>query len=82
MNDQRVGAAFRAVRLRRGLRQIDLAALAGVSAAVVSALEQGRIGRITVDAIRAVARPLDMQVDVVTSWHGPELDEILNQRRE
>jgi len=31
MDDQRVGALLRVLRIRRGLRQVDVAALAGVS---------------------------------------------------
>ena len=40
MQDARLGAIFRAVRIRRGWRQIDVATRARVSRAEVSLIEQ------------------------------------------
>lgn len=80
MSDQRVGAAFRAVRIRRGWRQIDVAAPAGVSRAQVSLIERGHIGSVTVDALRRVAAVLDIRIDVIARWRGGELDRLLNAR--
>jgi transcriptional regulator with XRE-family HTH domain len=45
MDDIRVGAAFRAVRIRRGWRQQDVADRAGVSRALISLIERGKSGR-------------------------------------
>jgi transcriptional regulator with XRE-family HTH domain len=80
VSDQRVGAAFRAVRLRRGWRQIDVASRAGVSASLVSALERGHLAKTTVDLIRRVGDVLEVRIDVVPRWRGPELDRLLNAR--
>ena len=64
MDDLRVGAAFRAVRVRRRWRQSDVAARAGVSRAFVSLLERGHLDRVSLATLRQVARTLDIRVDL------------------
>ncbi len=78
VSDQRVGAAFRAVRLRRNLRQQDVAARGNVSRALVSLIERGHVGELSVDTVRRVAAVLDMRIDLVARWRGGELDRLLN----
>lgn len=80
MEDSRVGAALRAVRLNKKWRQQDVANRAGVSPATVSNLERGRIGRVQLDTLRRVAAALDIRVDVIARWRGGELDRLLNRR--
>lgn len=80
MDDQRVGAAIRAVRLRRRLRQVDLAASAGVSRMTISRLERGHFGSVTVDTVRAVAKALDIRIDLSARWRAGDLDRLLNAR--
>jgi len=65
MDDQRVGAVFRAVRMRRGLRQIDLARLADVSHQTISRVEHGHLDALSLRVLRAVARVLEVRVEVV-----------------
>lgn len=78
MSDQRVGAAFRAVRIRKGWRQVDVAARAGVSRAQISIIERGHIGGVSVDGLRRAAAVLDVRIDLVARWRGGELDRLLN----
>lgn len=80
VDDARVGAAFRAIRLRRGLRQVDVAGQASVSRGLVSLIERGRVDVVTVRALRQVAKVLDIRVDVVARWRAGELDRLLNAR--
>ncbi len=80
MEDQRFGAAIRGVRLRRGLRQADLASLAGASQATVSRIERGHLGSSSVDLVRAVARTLDIRVELLARWRAGDLDRLLNAR--
>jgi transcriptional regulator with XRE-family HTH domain len=76
----RIGAALRAVRVRRRWRQSDVAARAGVSRATVSLAERGHIGRMPLETIRRVAQVLDVRVDLVARWRGGELHRLLNAR--
>ncbi|HUR16859.1 MAG TPA: helix-turn-helix transcriptional regulator [Candidatus Limnocylindrales bacterium] len=78
MNDQRIGAAFRAVRVRRGWRQSDVATRAGVSAGVVSLIERGHLPHVSTLAFRAVASELEIRADIVLSLPHGELDRLLN----
>jgi transcriptional regulator with XRE-family HTH domain len=78
MQDIRVGAAFRAVRLRRGWSQADVAVRVGVSRSFVSLLERGHFGRVSLDTIRRVASALDIRIDLIARWRGGELDRLLN----
>lgn len=80
MDDSRVGAAFRAVRIRRKLRQKDVADRAGVSASVISDIERGHVGGLALDTLRRLAGALDIRIDVVARWRGGELDRLLNHR--
>jgi len=80
MDDMRVGAAFRAVRLRRRWRQQDVADRAGVARTLVSDLERGHFGSVPLVRIRALAAALDIRVDLLTRWRGGELARLLNAR--
>ena len=78
VDDGRFGAAIRAVRQRRGWRQSDLGARAGVSGSTISRLERGHPGSFSLDTLRAVARALDIRVDLVPRWRAGDLDRLLN----
>jgi len=80
MNDQRVGAAFRVVRIRRGWRQSDVASRARVSPSLISLVERGHTGALTLDSLRRVAATLDIRLDVLPRWRGGDLDRLLNSR--
>jgi DNA-binding Xre family transcriptional regulator len=80
MDDIRVGSAIRAVRLRRGLRQCDVAAAAGLSQSTVSLVELGRFETLTLGTIRAVGRPLDVWIHFESRWGGAELPRLLDER--
>lgn len=80
MDDQRVGSALRAVRMRRRFRQSDLGALAGVSRTTILRLERGHIGSLTVDTLRRVAGALDVRIDLTARWRAADLDRLLNAR--
>jgi transcriptional regulator with XRE-family HTH domain len=80
MDDQRLGSTIRAVRVRRGWRQSDLAAKARVSPATISRLERGHPGSLTLDIIRRVASALDVRVDLVPRWRAGDLDRLLNAK--
>jgi transcriptional regulator with XRE-family HTH domain len=82
VSDLRVGAAFRAVRLRRNWRQLDVAVRAGVSDSLISEIERGHLTRTTIESIRRIGDVLEIRVDVSTRWRGGDLDRVMNIRHQ
>ena len=80
MDDFRLAAAIRQIRMSRGWRQVDLAERSGTSQAAVSRVERGRLGTLSVARIRAIGAALDIRVDIAPRWRGGELDRLLNRR--
>lgn len=78
MDDMRVGAAFRAVRLRRGWSQSEVATRAGVSHGLVSLVERGHLESVSLATLRRIGRVLDIRIDIVARWRGGALDRMLN----
>lgn len=78
MEDGRLAAALRRVRVRAGLRQVDVARRAGISQTSVSEHERGHLGRTSLDTLRRHAAALDIRLDLVPRWRGPDLDRLLN----
>lgn len=73
MTDQQVGAIIRAVRRRRGWRQSDVAARAGVHQAWVSLAERGHLDQLRVWVVRAICAALDIRLPFSPSWRGADL---------
>lgn len=80
MDDQRVGAGLRAIRLRRGLTQGEVAIAAGVPRSVVGRVEHGRLGGVGVRVLRSIAAALDGSLDLWIRWHGGDLFRLVNAR--
>lgn len=78
MDDVRLGRAFRAVRIRRGWRQRDVADRAGVHRSTISLIERGRCAQLTHDVLRRVGTALEIRVSVHASWRGGDLDRLIN----
>jgi transcriptional regulator with XRE-family HTH domain len=76
MDDVRLGLAFRAVRRRRGWRQVDLAGAAGISQSSVCRLERGRVAALRPDTTRRIAVALGVRLDLEARWRGGELDRL------
>jgi transcriptional regulator with XRE-family HTH domain len=78
MDTVRFGRQVRALRRRRGWRQIDLAVSARTSRATVSRVELGRAGEVSLAAIETIARALSARVELAVSWNGEGLDRLLD----
>ncbi|HEY6608136.1 MAG TPA: helix-turn-helix transcriptional regulator [Candidatus Limnocylindria bacterium] len=79
MEDQRVGRSILVLRQRRGWRQVDLAARAGVSQSAISDIERGRVDRYTLATVRGVLRALDGWARLDVQWAGRgDLDRLLD----
>jgi transcriptional regulator with XRE-family HTH domain len=79
MHEARVGRIAHAVRRRLRLRQADVAARAGVDRSTVSLLERGEGQRLTLATIRRCLDAIDVHLEMRASWHGPELDRLLDE---
>jgi transcriptional regulator with XRE-family HTH domain len=80
MDDQRLGALLRAVRVRRRLRQEDVAAAARVDRSWVSRIERGHLRDVSTGRLRAIAGVLEVGIEIVPSWRGGEVARIVNER--
>lgn len=79
MDDQRVGASLRAIRIRRRLRQTDVSSGAGIPRRVAILIESGRLEQVRFGDIRAYARALGARFDGSILWQGADLDRMLNR---
>jgi len=75
----RVGRSLRALRIRRGWRQSDLAAASGVARSVVSRLELGALASTRLTSVESVCTALGADLDLRVRWHGEALDRLLDQ---
>ena len=70
MEDLGVAALFRAVRLRRGWRQEDVALRTSVDQTTVSLIERGLFGHLTLAKLRQVASVLEVHLPLEPRWRG------------
>jgi transcriptional regulator with XRE-family HTH domain len=81
VDDVRVGQWVRSERRRKGLRQADVARLAGVSSQTVLTVEHGRLAHLSLHAIRAVARAVAIELPFgPRSIHGRTIDRQVDSR--
>ncbi len=78
MDGVRIGRIFRAVRIRRGWRQQDLARVARVSVATIRRIEHSQGARLVLATLLQVAVALEIRMDVRAGWRGGDLDRMLN----
>lgn len=80
MDDVRVGRLLRALRRRRGLRQLDVARAAGVSQGAVSLIERGHLSTLSIRAVRSVFAAVDARFEPLVTWRGGAVDRLLDER--
>lgn len=80
MDRVRIGSALRRLRLRVGLRQVDVAQAAGVSQSLVSKIECGYADEATIPTLERVFAVVGASVDVDIRWRGGALDRLLDSR--
>jgi len=79
MDALRVGRSLRALRLRRHLRQADVATRAGISRAQYGRIERGEIRGISVASLHAAVDALGASLELRVRWHGEGLDRLLDE---
>jgi transcriptional regulator with XRE-family HTH domain len=80
MDDQRIGSALRAIRIRQRKTQEEVAAIAEVSRFVVARIEHGRFADMPLGKTRAVASALGARLDLSVRWQGGDLGRLVNAR--
>jgi transcriptional regulator with XRE-family HTH domain len=75
----RVGAALRALRLKRRWTQEEAGRRAGVGRSVISQAEHGKIGRLQVDTIEAIVRAFGGWLDLRVRSMGDDLERLVNR---
>jgi transcriptional regulator with XRE-family HTH domain len=75
----RLARQFRALRIRRQLRQEDVGRGADLSRPVISRIERGLLESITIGALVRAAVPLGAVVDIRLRWNGEQLDRLLDE---
>jgi transcriptional regulator with XRE-family HTH domain len=78
VDDQSVGIAFRAARVRKGWTQHELGARCDVSHGLISLIERGHLDSISLRVLRRVARGLDILVVLRLRSRGGDLDRLVN----
>ena len=77
---QELGEAVAARRKQLGLKQGDVAAMAGVSAELLSRFERGRTAEFGTRKLLAVLAVLGAELDVMAQGQAGNLDELRRER--
>src|SRR4029079_15238453 len=80
MDDARIGRALRALRQRRGMRQSEVAAAAGVAQSTISEIESGRLRSVPLGTLRRVFAAVDAGFEATVLWRGAGLDRLIDAR--
>ena len=80
MDDARIGRALRALRQRRGMRQSEIAAAAGVAQSTISEIESGRLRSLPLGTLRRVFAAVDAGFEATVLWRGAGLDRLIDAR--
>jgi transcriptional regulator with XRE-family HTH domain len=80
VDDLRFGSIIRLARIKLGWRQQDLAERASVSRTMVSRIERGLLDGVPLLAIRAVARPLGIRVELLPRSRSGDVDRLVHAR--
>src|SRR4051812_24197680 len=79
MDDQRVGRIVRALRRRRGWRQLDVAQKARCSQATISLIERGHLNHVSIPVLRKVLDEIEASLVLDIRWRGAGLDRLLDE---
>jgi transcriptional regulator with XRE-family HTH domain len=78
MQDEQVGRLFRTVRIQRGLRQRDIAAVVGCSQRWIAEIELGRFDAMPVGTVRRVGDVLEIRVLLDAWWRRGDAGRLLD----
>jgi transcriptional regulator with XRE-family HTH domain len=79
VDDVRLGNTLRMIRIRKRLRQVDVARRAGVRRELIGRIERFGPHDVRLQTFRAVAAALGVRVETKLRWQGGDLDRIVNE---
>lgn len=79
MDPIRLGRQFRALRVRKELRQKDVGRNGKVSRSAVCRIERGLVASLTIGTLVRAAASLGANVDIRLRWNGEQLDRLLDE---
>jgi len=62
------------------MRQVDVAAAAGVSQSLISLIERGHVASVAIGTVRGVFAVLEARFDGIVTWRGGAIDRLLDER--
>jgi transcriptional regulator with XRE-family HTH domain len=80
MDVRRIGRGLRALRIRRGMTQAQLALRAGLDRSKVSRIERGMVERIAFGDLVTLASALDARLELELTWRGASLERLVDAR--
>jgi transcriptional regulator with XRE-family HTH domain len=78
VDTQRVATAIRTARVRRRLRQSDLASSVGVSRSTVSRVERGALRAVPLGVLVRIAAAVEIDLDLRARSRGSDVDRLVN----
>ncbi|TMC66551.1 MAG: helix-turn-helix transcriptional regulator [Chloroflexi bacterium] len=75
----RIGRQFRALRVRKQVRQLDIGRASKLSRPIISRIERGLIESMTIGTLIRAAAPLGAAVDMRLRWNGEQLERLLDE---
>ncbi len=79
MTPESIGRALAALRLRAGMRQVDLAMRVDIGQSSVSAVERGHLDAVSVRTLGRLLGELGAELVLSVRWQGGELDRLLDR---
>lgn len=78
VDDVAVGRLLRAIRIRRGWRQADVAVKAGMHRSQVSRAERGLLEDLRLGDLRRIGAVLEVRTPLAPTWRGGDADRLVN----
>ena len=76
----RIGRLLRALRRRKGWRQVELAGASGLSQQAISLIERGHLASLSIRVLRGAFAAVDARLEGMISWRGGQIDRLLDER--
>jgi transcriptional regulator with XRE-family HTH domain len=79
MTPAAIGRSIRALRHRKGWRQVDLARRVAIGQAAISGVEAGDLATVSMRTLQRIAEELGAELVIGLRWHGGDLDRLADR---